>query len=237
MIVIASSQNEPSVIFYIMICLNFPHFFACIFLGGFESTMEASTGDLHNFSHQRSNSSGQQRHSLVDLSNEPGLVDMLRSPGSSNKAVFSRKMQQISHTSPEDLSLFYKDPQGQIQGPFSGADIIGWFEAAFFGIDLLVRLVDAPDDAPFVQLGDVMPHLKAKARPPPGFGGAKPMDDNAVGVGMVGGPQIGAPSKTHAVEEQNRFVESLMAGKLGGPGSDNASIIRGCFLFFCKFPL
>jgi GYF domain len=189
--------------------------------------MEASTGDLHMFSHQRSNSIGHQTHGLVDRSNEAGLIDMLRSPGSSSEPVFSRKIQQIAHTSPEDLSLLYKDPQGQIQGPFSGADIIGWFEAAFFGIDLLVRPEDAPDDAPFVQLGDVMPHLKAKVRPPPGFGGAKPNNDGAVGLGMVGGTQIGVPGKTHAVEEQNRFVESLMAGKLGGSGSDNASIIRG----------
>jgi GYF domain len=199
--------------------------------------MEASTGDLHTFSNQRSNPIGYQRHSLVDRSNEAGLIDMLRSPGSSSEPVFSRKVQQIAHTPPEDLSLFYKDPQGRIQGPFSGADIIGWFEAAFFGIDLLVRLEDAPDDAPFVQLGDVMPHLKAKVRPPPGFGGTKPSDDGTVGSGMVGEVQIGVPSKTHAVEEQNRFVESLMAGKLGGPGSDNASIIRGdsSSFFFLQF--
>lgn len=206
------------------------------FLGGIESTMEASTGDPHTFGHQRSNSFGQHRHGLVDLSNEPGLAGMLRSPGSSNKALFSRNMQQMALTSPEDLSLLYKDPQGQIQGPFSGADIIGWFEASFFGIDLLVRPEDAPDDTPFVQLGDVMPHLKAKARPPPGFGGAKPSDEGAVAVGMVGGAQIGAPSQTHAVEEQNRFMESLMAGKLGGLGSDNVSIIRGDCCFFCDFP-
>ncbi|KAJ3707129.1 hypothetical protein LUZ61_010834 [Rhynchospora tenuis] len=195
--------------------------------GTLERTMDASTGDPHVFNHQRSNSVGHQRHGLVDLSNDPGLTDMLKSPGSSNRPIFSRKMQQMPHTSPEDLSLLYKDPQGRIQGPFSGADIIGWFEAAFFGIDLLVRLADAPDDSPFVQLGDVMPHLKAKVRPPPGFGGAKPSDEGTVGVAMVGGQQIGVPGKTHAVEEQNRFLESLMAGKLGGSGLDNASIVRG----------
>lgn len=61
---------------------------------------------------------------------------------------------------PEELSLFYRDPQGEIQGPFLGVDIISWFEQGFFGTDLLVRLEDAPDESPFHELGDVMPHLK-----------------------------------------------------------------------------
>ncbi|KAH6798476.1 GYF domain-containing protein [Perilla frutescens var. frutescens] len=61
---------------------------------------------------------------------------------------------------PEELSLYYQDPQGEIQGPFLGVDIISWFEQGFFGADLPVRLEDAPDDSPFQELGDVMPHLK-----------------------------------------------------------------------------
>lgn len=61
---------------------------------------------------------------------------------------------------PEELSLYYQDPQGEIQGPFLGVDIISWFEQGFFGTDLPVRLEDAPDDLPFQELGDVMPHLK-----------------------------------------------------------------------------
>ncbi|XP_055810601.1 protein ESSENTIAL FOR POTEXVIRUS ACCUMULATION 1-like isoform X2 [Solanum dulcamara] len=61
---------------------------------------------------------------------------------------------------PEELSLYYRDPQGEIQGPFLGADIISWFEQGFFGMDLPVRLEDAPEDSPFFELGDVMLHLK-----------------------------------------------------------------------------
>uniref|UniRef100_A0A7N0UVF5 GYF domain-containing protein n=1 Tax=Kalanchoe fedtschenkoi TaxID=63787 RepID=A0A7N0UVF5_KALFE len=61
---------------------------------------------------------------------------------------------------PEELSLLYCDPQGEIQGPFLGIDIISWFEQGFFGIDLPVRLADAPEGTAFLQLGDVMPHLK-----------------------------------------------------------------------------
>ncbi|CAM8951516.1 unnamed protein product [Rhodiola kirilowii] len=61
---------------------------------------------------------------------------------------------------PEELSLLYCDPQGEIQGPFLGIDIISWFEQGFFGIDLPVRLADAAEGIPFQQLGDIMPHLK-----------------------------------------------------------------------------
>ncbi|WVZ60729.1 hypothetical protein U9M48_010713 [Paspalum notatum var. saurae] len=76
--------------------------------------------------------------------------------------------------SPENLSLYYKDPKGQTQGPFPGSDIIGWFEAGFFGTDLLVRVASAPCDSPFLLLGDVMPHLRGKVRVPPGFCNSKP---------------------------------------------------------------
>ncbi|GKV29893.1 hypothetical protein SLEP1_g38770 [Rubroshorea leprosula] len=70
---------------------------------------------------------------------------------------------KLSQTAPEDLVLFYKDTRGEIQGPFSGIDVIGWFEAGYFGIDLEVQLANAPKDSPFVSLDDVMPHLRAKA--------------------------------------------------------------------------
>ncbi|XP_048318105.2 protein ESSENTIAL FOR POTEXVIRUS ACCUMULATION 1 isoform X2 [Ziziphus jujuba] len=61
---------------------------------------------------------------------------------------------------PEDLCLYYLDPQGVIQGPYLGVDIISWFEQRFFGTDLPVRLADAPEGTPFQDLGKVMPHLK-----------------------------------------------------------------------------
>ncbi|KAG9129061.1 hypothetical protein Leryth_016894 [Lithospermum erythrorhizon] len=61
---------------------------------------------------------------------------------------------------PEELSLYYCDPQGEIQGPFLGVDIISWFDQGFFGTDLPVRVADAPEDSPFYELGDVMPHLE-----------------------------------------------------------------------------
>ncbi|KAL6637968.1 hypothetical protein ACP70R_025540 [Stipagrostis hirtigluma subsp. patula] len=114
-------------------------------------------------------------------------------------------------THPENLSLYYKDPQGRIQGPFPGSDIIGWFEDGFFGIDLLVRVASAPPDAPFLLLGDVMPHLRAKARPPPGFNTVKQssMPEPSIGSVYLGISDHGSISMNGSVTEaEDRFLES-----------------------------
>ncbi|KAK4750967.1 hypothetical protein SAY87_004449 [Trapa incisa] len=131
------------------------------------------------------------------------------------------------HSNPENLILYYKDPQGEIQGPFTGSDIIGWFEAGFFGIDLLVRPSGAHSGSPFMFLGDVMPHLRAKARPPPGFRTPKPNEvDGPLGrsdlssssniyAGFGGTDLIGNDlrrNQTSTKEAENRFLESLMSG-------------------------
>ena len=36
---------------------------------------------------------------------------------------------------PENLSLYYQDPQGEIQRPFSGSQLISWFDEGFFYIN------------------------------------------------------------------------------------------------------
>lgn len=76
---------------------------------------------------------------------------------------------------PEELTLYYLDPQGGVQGPFLGADIISWYEDGYFGLELPVRLSQAPDDVPFRPLVEVMPHLgrKPQSHPP------APCDENA----------------------------------------------------------
>uniref|UniRef100_A0A8C5SNY5 GRB10 interacting GYF protein 2 n=1 Tax=Laticauda laticaudata TaxID=8630 RepID=A0A8C5SNY5_LATLA len=48
---------------------------------------------------------------------------------------------------------FYKDPQGEIQGPFSNQEMTEWFQAGYFTMSLLVKR--ACDDS-FQPLGDIM---------------------------------------------------------------------------------
>ena len=64
----------------------------------------------------------------------------------SSEQYWTRNMQDniseqlTSGIMPEQLSLYYRDPQGEIQGPFLGVDIISWFDQGFFGADLPVRV-------------------------------------------------------------------------------------------------
>ncbi|KAL0421597.1 UNVERIFIED_CONTAM: protein ESSENTIAL FOR POTEXVIRUS ACCUMULATION 1 [Sesamum latifolium] len=109
---------------------------------------------------------------------------------------------------PEELSLYYRDPQGEIQGPFLGVDIISWFEQGFFGTDLPVRLEDAPDESPFRELGDVMPHLK--------FGHEHDGGSDSIPSSVVDGsgwqPDCGAPSVQHGqskLSENQRLSQHL----------------------------
>ncbi|KAE8656041.1 hypothetical protein F3Y22_tig00117011pilonHSYRG00015 [Hibiscus syriacus] len=142
--------------------------------------------------------------------------------------VLEREPEPRKLPAPEELILHYKDPQGEIQGPFSGIDIIGWFEAGYFGIDLEVRLASAPKDSPFSSLGDVMPHLRAKVRPPPGFSVSKPGElsdfsrkPNFSSLGKVhtgaSDTDIIGNEPRPATEAENRFLESLMAGGMSNP--------------------
>ncbi|XP_017257749.2 protein ESSENTIAL FOR POTEXVIRUS ACCUMULATION 1 isoform X2 [Daucus carota subsp. sativus] len=151
-------------------------------------------------------------------------------------AVLDREQEQrnLSQPPPEELVLFYKDPRGETQGPFSGVDIIGWFEAGYFGLDLLVRLANSPTDMPFALLGDVMPHLRAKARPPPGFSAPKsneiPDTLNRPTVSNVGKFHAGISEVDMMRNEprymqgskdaENRFLESLMSGNMSSTSSE-----------------
>ncbi|GMH02254.1 hypothetical protein Nepgr_004093 [Nepenthes gracilis] len=99
---------------------------------------------------------------------------------------------------PEELTLYYRDPQGEIQGPFLGVDIISWFEQGFFGTDLPVRLADTPEVTPFQELGDVMPHLKAGY----GYGGSSDLSSKIEqSAGALGGKlEKNLPTVTTATE-------------------------------------
>ncbi|TKY57726.1 PERQ amino acid-rich with GYF domain-containing protein 2 [Spatholobus suberectus] len=149
---------------------------------------------------------------------------------------------RVPQTAPEELSLFYKDPKGLIQGPFKGIDIIGWFEAGYFGIDLPVRLENSAADSPWSSLGDVMPHLRAKARPPPGFSAPKPNDftdipgrqiSSTFGNTLAGLNEVdilrsdSRHRQNSDTEAENRFLESLMSGNKNSPPLDSLTLSEG----------
>ncbi|CAN0922027.1 Protein ESSENTIAL FOR POTEXVIRUS ACCUMULATION 1 [Linum grandiflorum] len=179
-----------------------------------------------------------QSYSNDQLKRQPGEDPVLKRQLS---AVLDREQEakRLLQQSPETLILYYKDPQGAIQGPFSGSDIIGWFEAGYFGIELQVRVATASKDVPFAALGDVMPHLRAKARPPPGFAEPKQNEMSEVAsrptFGSFGHAGTGVSEvdvlrneprhKTGSTTEaENRFLESLMAGSMGSMGNTSQGV-------------
>ncbi|RLN40501.1 uncharacterized protein C2845_PM01G26450 [Panicum miliaceum] len=140
--------------------------------------------------------------------------------------------------SPENLSLYYKDPKGQTQGPFSGSDIIGWFEAGFYGIDLLVRVASAPCDSPFLLLGDVMPHLRAKVRVPPGFSNTKPRTmpgTSHLGPAYLDISDYGSINKNGSViEAEKHFLESPMSSNTLNPRAKTSPVTGGMNEWSCS---
>ncbi|CAA6657584.1 unnamed protein product [Spirodela intermedia] len=151
----------------------------------------------------------QQSSEMLDTERETGkLLPHSDSLISGDKGIGRRFQLQ---SSPEELILFYKDPQGLVQGPFSGTDLIGWFEAGYFGLDLQVRPAGAPADAPFSLLGDVIPQLQMKARPPPGFAAHKQGTWISASSGVESAQRNPYESSTEA---ENRFLESLMSGNV-----------------------
>jgi hypothetical protein len=49
---------------------------------------------------------------------------------------------------------------GDIQGPFMGIDIMRWFHANFYDVNLLMKLVNFMENVSFAPLGDFMLHFK-----------------------------------------------------------------------------
>lgn len=104
---------------------------------------------------------------------------------------------------PEDLCLYYLDPQGVIQGPYLGVDIISWFEQGFFGTDLLVRLADTPEGTPFNELGEFMPHLKVWD----GQGNImNPSSNIEESSGLIGNLESSLPSSAPVSEITDSFM-------------------------------
>lgn len=113
---------------------------------------------------------------------------------------------------PEELSFLYLDPQGVIQGPYMGIDIIMWLEQGYFGTDLPVRLSDAPAGSPFQELGEVMTHLKFKAGSAPGSNLAATSElSDAVGGSLedsLAPPSAGPEFNGSAVVNDQQWVST-----------------------------
>ncbi|RKF74064.1 putative gyf domain-containing protein [Golovinomyces cichoracearum] len=60
--------------------------------------------------------------------------------------------QQRMMVMPDRMRWLYLDPQGQVQGPFSGLEMHDWYKASFFTPDLSVKKIEDGDFEPLGQL-------------------------------------------------------------------------------------
>ncbi|PHH78474.1 hypothetical protein CDD82_3027 [Ophiocordyceps australis] len=114
---------------------------------------------------------------------------------------------------PDRMRWVYLDPQGQIQGPFTGLEMNDWYKANFFTPDLRVKKVEDPEFEPLGQLirriGNsrepfLVPQIGIPHGPPSQSG---PFNPASTGGGVVP-PLSGVfPSfgKTLTAEEQNNL--------------------------------
>lgn len=60
--------------------------------------------------------------------------------------------QQRQMVMPDRMRWIYRDPHGDMQGPFSGLEMHDWYKAGFFSPELLVKKFEDPEYEPLAQL-------------------------------------------------------------------------------------
>lgn len=75
-----------------------------------------------------------------------------QSQGSSDSASSLPQTQQRTMVMPDRMRWVYLDPQGQVQGPWSGLEMHDWYKASFFTADLSVKKVEDSEFEPLGQL-------------------------------------------------------------------------------------
>ncbi|THC92047.1 hypothetical protein EYZ11_008485 [Aspergillus tanneri] len=74
------------------------------------------------------------------LSQTPGLANVVP------------PAQQRTMVMPDRMRWIYRDPQGNIQGPWTGLEMHDWFKAGFFSPDLQIKKLEDPEFEPLAQL-------------------------------------------------------------------------------------
>ncbi|KAF1952321.1 hypothetical protein CC80DRAFT_495396 [Byssothecium circinans] len=79
-------------------------------------------------------------------------------PSAQNPAINSPALsqpppqQQRTMVMPDRMRWIYRDPSGNVQGPFSGLEMHDWYKAGFFSPELLVKKQEDVDYEPLLQL-------------------------------------------------------------------------------------
>ncbi|CRG83918.1 PERQ amino acid-rich with GYF domain-containing protein 2 [Talaromyces islandicus] len=88
-------------------------------------------------------------HTPLAASGEVPQTSQTPSAGSSGTIPTA---QQRTMVMPDRMRWIYRDPQGNIQGPWSGLEMHDWFKAGFFTAELQVKKLEDPEFEPLAQL-------------------------------------------------------------------------------------
>ena len=105
--------------------------------------------------------------------------------------------QQRQMVMPDRMRWIYRDPSGNIQGPWSGLEMHDWFKAGFFTAELLVKKVEDTDFEPLAQLvrrigNSREPFLVPQIGVPHGAPSATPTTPWPSAAATTGPPPVGA---------------------------------------------
>ena len=173
-----------------------------------DSPMRAGRGVFDDMYAQTENSRNQGAFSSSDATQGQTATSLLQSSaqqgfqqsqsGSDSASNQLPAAQQRTMVMPDRMRWVYLDPNGQVQGPFSGLEMHDWYKASFFTADLSVRKLE---DTEFEPLGQLIRRIGNSREPflvpqigvahgPPSTQAAPPFTPAATAPGS--GPQPGA---------------------------------------------
>ncbi|KAL4778163.1 hypothetical protein BJX76DRAFT_343966 [Aspergillus varians] len=134
--------------------------------------------------------------------------------------------QQRTMVMPDRMRWIYRDPQGNIQGPWTGLEMHDWFKAGFFSPDLQIRKLEEAEFEPLAQLvrriGNsrepfLVPQIGVPHGPEPNaatWGGAPPTGGSAQPPFPGSFPSFGTTltaEQQNALERRKQEEQYLMA--------------------------
>ena len=118
----------------------------------------ASNEVQRGFNHDMGPPSGNANHQDYNQAMNPPSTQMSSSSGPSSQYGFSPETnqpppaQQRQMVMPDRIRWIYRDPSGNMQGPFSGLEMHDWYRAGFFSAELQVKKVEEKDYEPLAQI-------------------------------------------------------------------------------------
>jgi len=109
----------------------------------------------------------------------------------------------------EDIYWQYRDPAGNVQGPFTNADMRQWFEDGYFQTELPLRCALTPSGLGFVALGVIFPHLDEAFATTPVFPAESCKENQNIRNDLVRAKQ--EEEKRQEMEEVRRLEEMRVA--------------------------